>query len=114
MKHVFLIILFFLFNINLYAFDFEGKVFDIKSKKPVKGATIGIKKINKITYSNDRGEFNFKNLTPDIYKVIIVHPDYGTKKLKIKFKRNFNVNIGLRKSIYKSKSIKKYFGEPIR
>ncbi len=48
----------------------EGEVKDFETQKPLKGATVLLKELNLLTYTDSMGKFQFKNINYGIYQLV--------------------------------------------
>ncbi len=63
-----------------------GIISDSLTKKPVENAEIVIPKVDLATISDASGYFQFKNIKPGDYEIVIKHLSYKTKKKNIELK----------------------------
>ncbi|WP_158626884.1 TonB-dependent receptor [Flavobacterium sp. GT3R68] len=57
----------------------KGKIFDVNTDKPIAGVNVFLLEINKNTFTNENGEYNFTNLGRGVYRIKISQLDYTTK-----------------------------------
>lgn len=84
-------------SLNVYAQitqEIRGKIVDEETRQPVPNASVELINLNLLTSTNEKGEFVFSNLSPDIYQIKIqvlgyepvIKTDlilYGSKPLEI-------------------------------
>ncbi len=67
-----------------------GTIGDSITKQPVENAEIQIPKLGMATISGANGSFEFKNIKPGYYKIIIKHISYRTKEKNIELRKGQN------------------------
>ena len=70
-----------------------GTISDSITKKPVENAEIQIPKPGLATISDANGSFEFKNIKPGYYKIIIKHISYRTKVRNIELREGQNQDL---------------------
>ncbi|MBU3012003.1 TonB-dependent receptor [Polaribacter vadi] len=80
------------FTTNVMAQDctytFKGKIIDFHNNTPIYGASVQIKNLNKYTSTNQKGEFEFKNLCKGELVIEVQHIACETKNSTITINQN--------------------------
>lgn len=71
----------------------KGTIIDVDTKEPVVGAFIKTSPLSSTTTSKEDGTFELSSVGPDVYDIIISHPDYLEFKDKIKVSDHITNNI---------------------
>lgn len=76
----------------------KGKITDNATGRPLSFVNIYIQNTQQGILSDDNGNFNFNNLTEDIYLVRFSFLGYGTEERSIDLSNDVNINIALKDS----------------
>jgi len=94
---------------SVYAYSVSGRICDEETGRPVGQAAVGIKKVNAVEYTDKRGHFYIKGIKRGKHTLYISHSSYGIKKISIRIKRDFFIDVTLVKKIYIPAEIKNHY-----
>lgn len=80
-------------SIEIVQGSIKGTILDIDTKEPVAGAFITTSPLSSTTTSKDDGTFELPSVGPEVYDIIITHPDYIQFKDKIRVSDHITNNI---------------------
>ena len=78
-------------------YTFSGQIIDKNSNKPLNGVELYLGAASKTSITNSKGEFEFNNLTPGSYDLIIYLENYETRQEVIEITQNARIDFSLEK-----------------
>jgi hypothetical protein len=96
-----------------YALTVSGVVTDSEKKKPMPNVVVGIRELQIVTETNERGEFILADVPKGFYTLTFSHKEYGIVSMPIRVKRSFRIDQILSGKIYDSGTMVKAYKDTI-
>ena len=109
MRTLLLILLFLALALPASALVLSGTVIDSDSEKPLEGVTVGINDLKITQKTGKDGGYRFDDLGAGFYQIYVVHPEYRREIITVRIKRNFRMEIRLKKGSFTLDVIEKRY-----
>ena len=100
MKRLLLIFIILLSGTSLYAYSVSGRIFDSSTGYAISGVSVAVEELKATAVTSSDGSFLFENIPAGFYIIHTAHPLYCKTATNIRVKRNFTLEITLKKEVH--------------
>ncbi len=75
--------IFFFLPFSAFSLSISGRVISAEDSAAIEYARVVLVELNKFTFTNDKGEFNFKNIPAGKYSIAIYHVTKEAQKISV-------------------------------